>query len=116
MPRRRNRNATRVVAEQALDLLNTEQKVRARLYEPVLEADGYTWSCRFEIDGRSSGLEQAYGATSLQALLLGLKLLSITLYASHVYRWRELGLNGQFGGDLGVPAVEAFLDDAPYPF
>ena len=43
-------------------------------------------------------------------------MLSITLYASGFYRRKELGWNGRFGGDLGVPAVEVFLDEAPYPF
>jgi hypothetical protein len=106
----------RVVAEQVFDLSFSDEKVCARLYEPVLEPDGCTWSCRVELDERFAGPPKAYGATSLQALELGLKMLSIILYASTVYRRKELGWNGQFGGDLGVPAVSVFLNDAPYPF
>lgn len=43
-------------------------------------------------------------------------MMSIILYASTVYRDKELGWNGQFGGDLGLPAVDVFLNAAPYPF
>lgn len=106
----------RVVAEQAFDLSFSDEKVWARLYEPVLEPDGCTWSCRVELDKRFGGPPKAYGGSSLQALELGVKMLSIILYSSTVYRRKDLGFNGRFGGDLGVPAVDVFLDEAPYPF
>ncbi len=106
----------RVVAEQTFDRSFSDEKIRARLYEPVLDEDGFTWTCRIEIDGRHEGPQASYGATSLQALELGVKMLSIILYSSPIYRRKELGFDGEFGGYLGVPAVNAFLREAPFPF
>jgi hypothetical protein len=105
-----------VIAEHWLDRASSAEKIRARLYEPVLEDDGITWSCRVEVDGRVDGPQKSYGGSSLQALELGVKLLSIILYASPIYRRKALGFHGRFGGDLGIPAMSAFFDEAPYPF
>lgn len=106
----------RIVAEHALDLSYSDEKVRARIYEPVLEPDGSTWTSVIEIGAPFSCRHWACGASSLQALILAMKHLSIRLYAVDGYRERKLGWKGQFGGDLGLPAVEVFLNDAPYPF
>lgn len=52
----------------------------------------------------------------MQALVLGLKTLAGYLYGSEAYREKRLGIGGEFGGNLFVPAPAEFLEDAPYPF
>jgi hypothetical protein len=56
-----------------------------------------------------------YGVSSLQALVLGLKTLAAYLYGSDLYRSTELGLHGEFGGHLSIPAPSEFLNEAPFP-
>lgn len=56
------------------------------------------------------------GVSSLQALALGLKTLSAYLYGSDLYKNGELGVYGQFGASLAIPAPQARLDRAPFPF
>lgn len=106
----------RIVAEHALDLSYSDEKVWARIYEPVLDPDGSTWASAIEISAPLSRRHSVCGASSLQALILAMKVLSIELYAVHGYREKKLGWKGQFGGDLGLPAVDVFLNDAPYQF
>ena len=45
-----------------------------------------------------------------------LKSLSSNLYGSEVYSCGQLGIYGEFGGDLTIPATNLFLDIAPFPF
>jgi hypothetical protein len=104
-----------IVAEQAFDLSYSEEKVRARIFEPVLEPDG-VWASLVEIDAPLNVRMAAYGENSLQALTLAVKLLSIKLYSVGGYEAKMLGWKGEFGGDLGVPAPNDYLDFAPYPF
>ncbi len=52
----------------------------------------------------------------MQALALALKGLSSALYGSEAYSAGQLGLYGEFGGYLGIPAPSIFLDEAPFPF
>jgi hypothetical protein len=106
----------RVFAEQAFDLVGSDQKVWARIYEPILEPDGTAWACFAEIDEPLSWYAPAYGASGFQAVTLALKLLSMWLYSSEEYARKEIGWKGQFGGNLGLPAIHQHLDAAPYPF
>jgi hypothetical protein len=105
-----------VVASDAYDVAGQSEKMPARLYQPVRSADDRAWECRVEIGAPLNISRLAYGETSLQALILGLKFLSILLYSSDLYRRGELGIDGTFGGNLFVPATKEFLDTAPYPF
>lgn len=104
-----------VVADQTFDLSFTDEKVVARIYEPVREPDG-VWASLVEIDAPFDFSLSAYGENSLQALTLAVKMLSSTLYSAGGYANKKLGWNGEFGGDLGVPAPGSYLDFAPYPF
>jgi len=52
----------------------------------------------------------------MQALALALSALSVTLYCSEEYRSGTLGIFGEFGGYLSIPAPQVALDEAPYPF
>lgn len=105
-----------IVAEQAFDLRGSDRKVWMRLYQPLVEPNGWDWSCRVEVDAPLYSQPKAIGANSHQALELGVKLISLALYNSAAYRQGELGFDGCFGGDLCVPASKVLLDAAPYPF
>ena len=48
--------------------------------------------------------------------MAGLRILSMMLYSSLDWKNKELGSKGEFGGDLGIPAVSICHDVAPYPF
>lgn len=105
----------RVFAEQVFDLAGSKRKMVARIYEPQVEPDG-VWTCLAEIDEPLSWRAPMYGGSSLQAVTLALKLLSMWLYSSEAYARKEIGWRGRFGEDLGLPAIHQHLDEAPYPF
>lgn len=104
------------IAEHVLDIQNDTQKVIVRLHAPRRKGDQGTWTCRFETGGGIEAALDVEGETSLQALSLALKGLAAVLYGSDLYQSGRLGLFGDFGGYLGVPAPKIFLKEAPYPF
>lgn len=104
------------IAEVALDLSYTEEKMWARIYPPEQVGVSEDWSCSFEIDAPISVRRTIYGVSSLQALVLALKTMTAHIYGSEAYRNKELGIDGEFGGDLSIPAPSEFLDVAPFPF
>ena len=87
-----------------------------RLFVPEWRGNGAEWVCRFEIGAPISHAMDIHGTTSLQALALALKGLSTDLYGSGIYRDGELGIHGELGGYLAIPAPNVFLDVAPFPF
>jgi len=105
-----------VIAEAVFDLAHSQIKVRARLHAPEQEAGQDAWGCAFDIDDPIGVQRTVYGETSLQALALALKVLSAHLYGSDLYKEGELGIHGEFGGSLSIPAPQAMLDIAPFPF
>ena len=105
-----------VIAEQWLDQLGSDEKIVVRLYAPYLSEKRKSWVCRFEIGAPVDHAMDIYGETGLQALALALTSLSASLYDSDLYRRGALGAFGAFGGYLGIPAPQAFLDEAPFPF
>jgi len=104
------------IAEVVFDLSYTEDKMGARVYPPEREQTSEDWSCSFEIDEPISVRRTIFGVSSIQALMLALKTMSAYLYGSDLYRRGELGVYGQFGGSLTIPAPKEMLDIAPYPF
>ena len=105
-----------LICEHRLDLKGADHKVVVRLFTPEPRKDGPGWKCRFEIgEPFSYGLD-VYGEWSIQALVLAISGLSATLYASDEYREGQLGIAGEFGDFLGLPAPAVLLDEAPYPF
>ncbi len=104
------------IAEVAFDLSYTSEKMGVRLYGPEPVTDSSDWACTFEIDEPLALRRTLHGVSSLQALALALKSLSSNLYGSEVYRSGQLGIYGEFGGDLSIPATNLFLDIAPFPF
>jgi hypothetical protein len=109
-------SAMRPIAEIAFDLAHTPDKMAVRLYAPEPVPESEEWACRFEIDEPLALRRTVYGVCSFQALVLALKSLSANLYGSDYYLKGELGLDGEFGGNLSIPAPQIFLDRAPYPF
>jgi len=109
-------SATRVIAQHALDVSYSDRKVWARVYEPALEPDGYTWGCRITISEPFDIDLKLYQVTSLLALMASLEILSMHLYISPEWKDKELGFNGAFGGDLGIPAGRYSSHVAPYSF
>lgn len=106
-----------VVAESFFDLAEGEpSSVTLKIYKPCRNEEYNAWGCSFEINEPFNIVQTAYGESSLQALILAVKLASSELYGSELYKQRKLGAFGEFGGDLSIPAPNVFLDEAPYPF
>jgi hypothetical protein len=102
-------------AEMTLCLADSDDKVGLRLYEPQEVSVG-EWACIFEVDAPLELSLTTYGVFGMQALMLALKRLSAYLYGSEEYRTGRLGIEGEFGGNLGIPATHWLHDVAPFPF
>ena len=105
-----------LIAEDVFDLSNSAEKMRTRLYAPEHDRSTGDWHCTFEIDSPLSVRQTIFGVSSLQALVLALKVMAATLYGSDSYANKEFGFCGEFGGNLSLPAPATLLDIAPYPF
>jgi hypothetical protein len=103
------------IVDVAFDIANSDEKMPVRVFAPK-QVRAEEWSCSFEIGAPISVERTIYGVSSLQALMLGLKTLAVYLYGSDAYEKREIGLYGEFGGHLTIPAPAEYLDIAPYPF
>jgi hypothetical protein len=104
------------IAAVELDLSYTASKMDVRVFAPEPNAELGTWTCQFEIGDPISIVREIHGVSSLQALFLAMKTLSVYLYGSDLYKRGELGIYGEFGGNLSIPAPKEVLDTAPYPF
>jgi hypothetical protein len=105
-----------VIAEAIFDLAYTSDKMCLRVFMPEKSEEKRAWSCTFEIDVPLSISRTIYGESSLQALILAIKVAASCLYGSDIYKNRQLGVFGVFGGDLSIPAPSSFLGVAPYRF
>lgn len=104
------------IGELHLDLSRTNQKVIARLFAPEERLPGELWVCRFEIGEPINISGEMNGSTSLQSIALALQCLSAALYGSAEYKAGNLGIFGEFGGYLTIPAPRVVLETAPFPF
>ena len=104
-----------IVAEAKLDLLDSDRRMGVRLFKPQ-EVREDEWACTLEIDAPIELTRTIHGVSSMQALILALKTLSAYLYGSEEYRAGRLGIDGEFGGDLGLPATHWLHEVASYPF
>ena len=104
------------IAWDEYDVAGQSERMSVKLYRPVRSSGDGPWECRVEIGAPLHISRLICGGTSLQALILGLRTLSVFIYSSDLYKHGQLGVNGRFGGDLFVPATKHFLDIAPYPF
>ena len=105
----------RLIAESVFDVAEVDEKLCVRMYAPDLNEDG-TWVCRVEIGAPIGWSGPTYGASAIQALALGVKTVAMHLYASVLWKEGKLGVNGKYGGYLGIPAPTDYLDFAPFPF
>jgi len=85
-------------------------------FKPRLHTDKHAWGCEFEFGAPLNKTETVFGENSLQALLLALKIASTILYGSDLYKEKRIGVFGDIGGKLILPATQALLEVAPYPF
>lgn len=104
------------IAAVEFDLSYTAEKMVLRVLAPERNRELGTWSCTFEIGDPINLKREIHGVSALQALFLAMKTLSAYLYSSDIYRRGELGIHGEFGGSLSIPAPKELLDIAPYPF
>lgn len=104
-----------IIAEQMLDLSNSDQKVPVRIFIPE-QIDQNTWNCRFEIGEPISESMDTHGVSSLQALALAVKNVSAALYSTDLYRDGYLGAFGDFGDYLGIPAPSSYRHITPHTF
>jgi hypothetical protein len=105
-----------VIGELTLDLSTSNDKVVARIFAPEERIAGELWVCRFDVGEPINAGGDIQGSTSLQSLACALKCLSAALYGSSEYRAGQLGILGEFGGYLTIPAPRVALDTAPFPF
>lgn len=105
-----------VIGELILNLSPGSDTVTVRLFAPEERVRGELWVCRFEISEPLDVSGDVNGSTSLQSIALALQCLSAALYGSAEYRAGQLGIYGQFGGYLTIPAPRVVLDIAPFPF
>jgi hypothetical protein len=105
-----------VIGELVLELSPANEKVVARIFAPEERIPGELWVCRFEIGEPFKVAGDMKGSTSLQSIALALQCLSAALYGSSEYRAGQLGIFGEFGGYLTIPAPAVVLDVAPFPF
>lgn len=104
------------IATTDLDLSYTTEKMAVRVFAPERNTELSTWSCTFEIGDPINVKREIHGVSTLQALFLAMKTLSVYLYGSDLYKKGELGIHGKFGGSLSIPAPKELLATAPYPF
>src|SRR5947209_5578368 len=105
-----------LIAEMTFDLAGPARKMSLRIFKPERSKEYNSWACVFEIDAPFAINQKVYGESSLQALILAIKVAASQLYGSDLYKEQKLGSSGHFGGDLSIPAPNIFLDVAPYPF
>ncbi|WP_304186558.1 hypothetical protein [Phenylobacterium aquaticum] len=105
-----------LIAELEFDLSSSDKKMSLRIFQPMRNPDLEAWTCAFEIDDPLGVRREIHGESSFQALILSLKTASAYLYGSELYKSGQIGIYGNFGGNLILPATELFLEAAPYPF
>ena len=104
-----------LIAKTRFDLRNSHTGMEFRIYKPVFDSDFDAWSCRIEIDEPINVQLSLRGSDSMHALILALRHASTYIYGSDLYRQKLIGIDGQYGGNLFLPAPETLLDIAPYP-
>lgn len=105
-----------IVAQSSVEVKNESQLVFIRIYAPILDDVSGAWKCSYEITDPIGQYKIVSGETSLQSLILTLRAISADIYGSDLYRSGKLGVYGDFGGELPVPATKYFWDIAPFPF
>lgn len=103
-------------AHASLSVLGQADPMEVSISVPVWSDHHNAWGCHIHVGEPIALSQEVFGEHGLQAISLGLKILSTVLYGSTLYKDRKLGAFGEFGGDLGLPARKEVLKGAPYPF
>jgi hypothetical protein len=104
----------RPIATAEFQILN-KTKMTLTVFEPAQD-EQHVWGCRYRFDAPFNLDHTIFGENSLQALVLALKIAASDLYGSDLYRDGKIGVFGEIGGQLILPAPKAFIDIAPFPF
>ena len=104
------------IAELNIDVKGQRAPMKFAIYKPRWVKRMNAWGCRVTLSRPFDISSMTYGENSTQALILALKLASVTLYSSRLYKQKKLGRYGKYGRDLTIPAMHMVLDVAPYPF
>lgn len=91
-------------------------KMTFALFKPRFDKKKRAWGCGFMFSAPLDTQRMVFGENSLQSLVLALKVAATSLYASEMYKNKQIGVFGEFGGSLLLPSPVALLDIAPYPF
>lgn len=93
-----------IIATRSLKLrrANRESEVEVRLHAP--ERDKQSWRCRFEIDWpEHPHAMDVHGVDAMQALILAMQTIGVTLYASDHHRHGHLVHDHSPSGGYGFP-------------
>jgi hypothetical protein len=104
------------IAELKIDVKGARAPMRFAIYKPRWIKRMNAWGCRITFGKPFDTSMMSYGEDSTQALVHALKTASVSLYSSRLYKQKKLGLYGEYGRELGIPALHMLLDIAPYPF
>jgi hypothetical protein len=91
-------------------------KMTLAIFKPRFDSAQRVWGCKFHLSAPLDVERIIFGENALQSLVLALKIAATTLYASELYKNKDLGIFGEFGGSLLLPAPHTLLDIAPFPF
>ena len=104
------------IAELSIEVKGARSPMKFAIHKPRWIKRMNAWGCRVTFSRPFEISTMIYGENSTQALVLALKFASVSLYSSRLYKQKKLGLYGEYGRELGIPALRTLLDIAPYPF
>lgn len=103
------------IAEAEFDIQGGE-KMTLTIFKPRFDSVRRAWGCRLRFNAPLDTQRTIFGENGLQSLVLALKIAATILYASELYKNKQIGVFGEFGGSLILPAPHALLNSAPFPF
>lgn len=104
------------IAELRIDVKGARSPMKFAIHKPRWIKRMNAWGCRVTFGRPFEISTMIYGVDSTQALVLALKFASVSLYSSKLYKQKKLGLYGEYGRALSIPALHMLLGIAPYPF
>jgi Domain of unknown function (DUF6968) len=108
----RSRN---IVAQAKFNIVEAKD-MTLTFFKPTFRKNKNAWGCEFEFNAPLNVGNTIFGENSLQAFVLALKVASAILYGSELYKEKKIGVFGEIGGQLILPAPKALIGVAPYPF
>ena len=97
-----------MIATRLLCLHDEGVDIAIRIFAP--EGEGRAWSCRYEIDWpEGTRVTQAFGADSVQAILLALQMIGADIYTSSYHKSGRLMFDDP-GQGYGFPVPASIRD------